>query len=130
MKKILFATSLLLSTSLFCAEIKSEQGGMDFPELKIEKVESATYMALASKSGEAYIFGLANDVILDAEKGKKQEEVLGFYDSLSENKLDTELYNVSFNDKKLVVKPTYEDFTISFTKDETNKILKAVKEAK
>lgn len=130
MKKMLVITSLLLSTSLFSAQIKSDKGGMDFPDLKIERVESATYMALASKSGEAYVFGLANDVILDAQKGMKQNEVLGFYDNLTENKLEVELYNVSFSDKKLVVKPTYQDFTIFFTKDETNKILKAVKEEK
>lgn len=127
MKRILFIIPLLVSTYIFGADIKNEVGEMNFPELKIEKVESATYIALASKSGEAYVFGLANDVLLDVKKGIKQNEVLGFYDSLDENKLDSELYNVTFLDNKLIVKPTYEDFTINFTEDETNKIFKAVK---
>lgn len=130
MKKVLIATSFLISINLFSADIKNDNGSMNFPDLKLEKVEGATYIALASKSGEAYIFGLANDVFLDVEKGVKQQEVLGFYDSLNENKLDVELYNVSLLENKLVVKPTYEDFTIEFTQDETNKIFKAVKEEK
>lgn len=130
MKKVLIATSFLISINLFSADIKNDNGSMNFPDLKLEKVEGATYIALASKSGEAYIFGLANDVFLDVEKGIKQQEVLGFYDSLNENKLDVELYNVSLLENKLVVKPTYEDFTIEFTQDETNKIFKAVKEEK
>ncbi|MGL4365724.1 MAG: hypothetical protein ACRC8F_03315 [Cetobacterium sp.] len=130
MKKLLIPISLLLSAITFSAEIRNEQGSMNFPELKIEKVESATYVALASNSGEAYVFGLANDVLLDVQKGIKQQEVIGFYDSLDENKLETELYNVSFSDNKLNVKPTYEDFTIEFTQDETNKIFKTVKEEK
>ena len=112
MKKLLIPISLLLSAITFSAEIRNEQGSMNFPELKIEKVESATYVALASNSGEAYVFGLANDVLLDVQK------------------LETELYNVSFSDNKLNVKPTYEDFTIYFTKDETNKIFNAVKGVK
>lgn len=130
MKKVLIAISFLISINLFSADIKNDNGSMNFPDLKLEKVEGATYIALASKSGEAYIFGLANDVFLDVEKGIKQQEVLGFYDSLNENKLDVELYNVSLLENKLVVKPTYEDFTIEFTQDETNKIFKAVKEEK
>lgn len=130
MKKVLIATSFLISINLFSADIKNDNGSMNFPDLKLEKVEGATYIALASKSGEAYIFGLANDVFLDVEKGVKQQEVLGFYDSLNENKLDVELYNISLLENKLVVKPTYEDFTIEFTQDETNKIFKAVKEEK
>lgn len=130
MKKVLIAASFLISINLFSADIKNDNGNMNFPDLKLEKVEGATYIALASKSGEAYIFGLANDVFLDVEKGIKQQEVLGFYDSLNENKLDVELYNVSLLENKLVVKPTYEDFTIEFTQDETNKIFKAVKEEK
>ena len=130
MKKLLIPISLLLSAITFSAEIRNEQGSMNFPELKIEKVESATYVALASNSGEAYVFGLSNDVLLDVQKGIKQQEVIGFYDSLDENKLETELYNVSFSDNKLNVKPTYEDFTIYFTKDETNKIFNAVKGVK
>lgn len=130
MKKVLIATSFLISINLFSADIKNDNGSMNFPDLKLEKVEGATYIALASKSGEAYIFGLANDVFLDVEKGVKQQEVLGFYDSLNENKLDVELYNVSLLENKLVVKPTYEDFTIEFTQNETNKIFKAVKEEK
>lgn len=130
MKKVLIAASFLISINLFSADIKNDNGSMNFPDLKLEKVEGATYIALASKSGEAYIFGLANDVFLDVEKGIKQQEVLGFYDSLNENKLDVELYNVSLLENKLVVKPTYEDFTIEFTQDETNKIFKAVKEKK
>lgn len=130
MKKVLIAASFLISINLFSADIKNDNGSMKFPDLKLEKVEGATYIALASKSGEAYIFGLANDVFLDVEKGIKQQEVLGFYDSLNENKLDVELYNVSLLENKLVVKPTYEDFTIEFTQDETNKIFKAVKEEK
>lgn len=130
MKKVLIAASFLISINLFSADIKNDNDSMNFPDLKLEKVEGATYIALASKSGEAYIFGLANDVFLDVEKGIKQQEVLGFYDSLNENKLDVELYNVSLLENKLVVKPTYEDFTIEFTQDETNKIFKAVKEEK
>ncbi len=130
MKKVLIAISFLISINLFSADIKNDNGSMNFPDLKLEKVEGATYIALASKSGEAYIFGLANDVFSDVEKGIKQQEVLGFYDSLNENKLDVELYNVSLLENKLVVKPTYEDFTIEFTQDETNKIFKAVKEEK
>lgn len=130
MKKVLIAASFLISINLFSADIKNDNGSMNFPDLKLEKVEGATYIALASKSGEAYIFGLANDVFLDVKKGIKQQEVLGFYDSLNENKLDVELYNVSLLENKLVVKPTYEDFTIEFTQDETNKIFKAVKEEK
>lgn len=130
MKKVLIAASFLISINLFSADIKNDNGSMNFPDLKLEKVEGATYIALASKSGEAYILGLANDVFLDIEKGIKQQEVLGFYDSLNENKLDVELYNVSLLENKLVVKPTYEDFTIEFTQDETNKIFKAVKEEK
>ncbi len=130
MKKLLIPISFLLSAITFSAEIKNEQGSMNFPELKIEKVEGATYIALASNSGEAYVFGLANDVFLDVEKGVNQQEVIGFYDSLDENKLETELYNVSFSQNKLNIKPTYEDFTIYFTVDETNKIFSAVKEVK
>lgn len=107
MKKVLIAASFLISINLFSADIKNDNGSMNFPDLKLEKVEGATYIALASKSGEAYIFGLANDVFLDVE-----------------------LYNVSLLENKLVVKPTYEDFTIEFTQDETNKIFKAVKEEK
>ncbi|MGL4567752.1 MAG: hypothetical protein ACRCU6_04405, partial [Fusobacteriaceae bacterium] len=99
-------------------------------ELKIEKVEDATYLALASKTGESYIFGLANDVLLEAEKGNNQMEVIGFYDHISENKLDKELYDVVIKKGILTVKPTYEDFSIIFTKEETGKILKAIKEAK
>ncbi|MHA4989775.1 hypothetical protein [Cetobacterium somerae] len=130
MKKLLIPISFLLSAITFSAEIKNEQGSMNFPELKIEKVEGATYIALASNSGEAYVFGLANDVFLDVEKGVNQQEVIGFYDSLDENKLETELYNVSFSQNKLNIKPTYEDFKIYFTVDETNKIFSAVKEVK
>lgn len=130
MKKVLLVASFLISMNLFSADIKNDNGSMNFPDLKLEKVEGATYIALASKSGEAYIFGLANDVFLDVEKGIKQQEVLGFYDSLNENKLEVELYNVSFLENKLTVKPTYEDFIIYFTVDETNKILSAVKEAR
>ena len=130
MKKLLIPISFLLSAITFNAEIKNEQGSMNFPELKIEKVEGATYIALASNSGEAYVFGLANDVFLDVEKGVNQQEVIGFYDSLDENRLETELYNVSFSQNKLNIKPTYEDFTIYFTVDETNKIFSAVKEVK
>lgn len=130
MKKLLIPISFLLSAITFSAEIKNEQGSMNFPELKIEKVEGATYIALASNSGEAYVFGLANDVFLDVEKGINQQEVIGFYDSLDENRLETELYNVSFSQNKLNIKPTYEDFTIYFTVDETNKIFSAVKEVK
>lgn len=130
MKKLLIPISFLLSAITFSAEIKNEQGSMNFPELKIEKVEGATYIALASNSGEAYVFGLANDVFLDVEKGVNQQEVIGFYDSLDENRLETELYNVSFSQNKLNIKPTYEDFTIYFTVDETNKIFSAVKEVK
>lgn len=130
MKKLLIPISFLLSAITFSAEIKNEQGSMNFPELKIEKVEGATYIALASNSGEAYVFGLANDVFLDVEKGINQQKVIGFYDSLDENRLETELYNVSFSQNKLNIKPTYEDFTIYFTVDETNKIFSAVKEVK
>ncbi|MGL4804496.1 MAG: hypothetical protein ACRC15_05030 [Cetobacterium sp.] len=130
MKKLLIPISFLLSAITFSAEIKNEQGSMNFPELKIEKVEGATYIALASNSGEAYVFGLANDVFLDVEKGVNQQEVIGFYDSLDENRLETELYNVSFSQNKLNIKPTYEDFTIYFTVDETNKIFSVVKEVK
>ncbi|MGL4425298.1 MAG: hypothetical protein ACRCZR_07220 [Cetobacterium sp.] len=130
MKKLFFAISLVISATAFSAEIKNEKGSMDFPKLKIEKVEGATYIALTSNSGEAYIFGLANDVILDVQKGKNQDEVLGFYDSLEENKLDVELFDVSSSKGALTVKPTYEDFTINFTKDETTKIFKAVKGGK
>lgn len=130
MKKLLIPISFLLSAITFSAEIKNEQGSMNFPELKIEKVEGATYIALASNSGEAYVFGLANDVFLDVEKGANQQEVIGFYDSLDENRLETELYNVSFSQNKLNIKPTYEDFTIYFTEDETNKIFNTVKEVK
>ena len=130
MKKLLIPISFLLSAITFSAEIRNEQGSMNFPELKIEKDEGATYIALASNSGEAYVFGLANDVFLDVEKGINQQEVIGFYDSLDENRLETELYNVSFSQNKLNIKPTYEDFTIYFTVDETNKIFSAVKEVK
>ena len=126
MKRILFIITLLVSTYIFGADIKNEVGEMNFPELKIEKVESATYIALASKSGEAYVFGLANDVLLDVKKGIKQQEVIGFLDSLDENQLDMELFNVSFSKGELTVKPTYEDFTISFNKNETEKDRKSV----
>lgn len=130
MKKFLFVTSLLLSATIFSAEIKVENGGMDFPDLKVEKVEGATYMALASKTGETYVFGLANDVLLDAEKGVSQMEVIGFYDNMAENRLDKELYDIEIKNGLLTVKPTYEDFSIVFTKSETGKIMKTVKEAK
>ncbi|MGL4904295.1 MAG: hypothetical protein ACRC34_02190 [Cetobacterium sp.] len=130
MKKLFFAISLVISATAFSAEIKNEKGSMDFPKLTVEKVEGATYIALTSNSGEAYIFGLANDVILDVQKGMNQDEVLGFYDSLEENKLDVELFDVSSSKGALTVKPTYEDFTINFTKDETTKIFKAVKGGK
>lgn len=130
MKKFVIATSIFLSATVFSAEFKAEKGGMEFPELKIEKVEDATYLALASKTGESYIFGLANDVLLEAEKGNNQMEVIGFYDHISENKLDKELYDVVIKKGILTVKPTYEDFSIIFTKEETGKILKAIKEAK
>ncbi len=122
MKKLLISISLLLSATAFSAEIKSDKGSMEFPELNIEKVNGATYVALANKTGEAYIFGLANDVILDVKKGVIQEEVIGFHDSLDENSLNAELYNVSYFEDKLSVKPTYEDFIIYFTPDETNRI--------
>lgn len=130
MKKILLAGLLLSTATVFSAEIKVEKGGMKFPDVKIEKVEGTTYMALGSKTGETYVFGLANDVLLDAEKGIPQEQVIGFYDNMSENKLDTELYNVNIQKGILTVKPAFDDFTIEFTKDETAKILKNVKEAK
>ncbi|MGL4987878.1 MAG: hypothetical protein ACRC5F_01300 [Cetobacterium sp.] len=130
MKKLFFAISLVISATAFSAEIKNEKGSMDFPKLTVEKVEGATYIALTSNSGEAYIFGLANDALLDVQKGKNQDEVLGFYDSLEENKLDVELFDVSKSKGALTVKPTYEDFTINFTKDETTKIFKAVKGGK
>ncbi|MGL4945127.1 MAG: hypothetical protein ACRC4Z_02565, partial [Fusobacteriaceae bacterium] len=67
---------------------------------------------------------------LEAEKGNNQMEVIGFYDHISENKLDKELYDVVIKKGILTVKPTYEDFSIIFTKEETGKILKAIKEAK
>lgn len=130
MKKFLIATSIFLTATAFSAEFKTEKGGMEFSELKIEKVESTTYLALASKTGEAYIFGLANDVLLDAEKGIPQLEVIGFYDNMTENKLDKELYDVEIKNGILTAKPTYEDFSIIFTKPETEKILKTVKEVK
>ncbi|MGL4946931.1 MAG: hypothetical protein ACRC0F_04320 [Cetobacterium sp.] len=130
MKNLFFAISFIVSATAFSAELKNEKGSMDFPKLKIEKVEGATYIALSSNSGEAYIFGLANDVLLDVQKGISQEEVLGFYDSIEENKLDVELFDVSNSKGALTVKPTYEDFTINFTKDETAKIFKAVKGGK
>lgn len=130
MKKLLIAISVLVSTNLFSAEFKSVNGSMDFPNLKIEKVEGATYMALDSKSGEAYVFGLANDVILDAKKGISQKEVIGFYDSLEENDLVVELYDVDFTGDILTVAPTYEDFKIVFTKEESKKILNTVKGGK
>ena len=107
MKKVLFAVSFLLSAHIFAANIKNETGSMDFPELKIERVEGATYIALASNSGEAYVFGLANDVLLDIKKGIKQQEVIGFLDSLDENQLDMELFHVSFYKGELMLKPTY-----------------------
>ncbi|MGL6132094.1 MAG: hypothetical protein ACRCZ9_10820 [Fusobacteriaceae bacterium] len=130
MKKFLIATSLLISATAFSAEFKAEKGSMQFPELKIEKVEDATYVALASKSGESYVFGLANDVLLAAEKGNAQLEVIGFYDHITQKKLDKELYDVSITKGALTVKPTYEDFSIIFTKQETAKILKTIKGAK
>ncbi|MGL5543673.1 MAG: hypothetical protein ACRDB6_01050 [Cetobacterium sp.] len=130
MKKLLIAISVLVSANLFSAEFKSEKGSMDFPNLKIEKVEGATYMALDSKSGEAYVFGLANDVILDAKKGISQKEVIGFYDSLEDNDLVVELYNVDFKNDILTVEPTYEDFKIIFTKEESKKIINTVKGGK
>ncbi len=130
MKKLLITISVLVSANLFSAEFKSEKGSMDFPNLKIEKVEGATYMALDSKSGEAYVFGLANDVILDAKKGISQKEVIGFYDSLDDNNLIIELYDVDFKNDILTVAPTYEDFKIIFTKEESKKILNTVKGGK
>lgn len=48
---------------------------MDFPNLKIEKVEGATYMALDSKSGEARI--QIPGVIANANK--PEESALQFY---------------------------------------------------
>lgn len=130
MKKFLLIASLLISATAFSAEFKTEKGGMEFSELKVEKVEGATYLALASKTGETYVFGLANDVILEAEKGNSQLEVIGFYDNMAENRLDKELYDVEIKNGALIVKPTYEDFSIVFTKSETTKVLKTVKEAK
>ncbi|MGL5088701.1 MAG: hypothetical protein ACRC6Z_04515, partial [Cetobacterium sp.] len=122
--------SVLLSVNIFAADFKTDKGIMNFNDLKVEKVESTTYISLTSKSGEAYLFGLANDVILDVKKGKNQKEVIGFYDSIEENKLEVELYNISLSNGALNVKPTYEDFDIQFTKDESNKIFKTVMEAK
>jgi len=130
MKKLLIMISLLVSANLFSAEFKSDKGSMDFPNLKIEKVEGATYISLDSKSGEAYVFGLANDTILDVNKGILQKEVIGFYDSLEDNNLIAELYDLEFKNGILTVKPTYEDFTITFTKDETKKIIETVKGGK
>lgn len=130
MKKILFAAAILGATATFSAEIKVEKGGMTFPDVKVEKVEGATYMALGSKTGETYVFGLANDVILDAERGVPEEQVIGFYDNMAENRLEAELYNVNMKNGILTVKPAFDDFTIEFTKEETSKILKTVKGAK
>ncbi|MGL5053779.1 MAG: hypothetical protein ACRC5W_09370 [Cetobacterium sp.] len=130
MKKILLGISVLLSANIFAADFKSDKGIMNFNDLKIEKVESTTYISLTSKSGEAYLFGLANDVILDVKNGKNQKEVIGFYDSIEENKLEVELYDISLANGTLNIKPTYEDFNIQFTKDESNKIFKTVMEVK